>query len=254
MAGLQHRSRAEQAALDRGPCDFARSFVTFVTPDRGNNARLQVESVCTILDGDKATDYLFFASCKAERTYAENDLFVEDNYDFCGIFSDDEYVLFRTHATHTDGFREQGLWRGRFEEVHQHLVRVEGTPLSGNTQIVRATYAHIPLVGRVRLSGDGGRLRAVLEFPIKTMNVNDVKHIYQVDTGPVPFPDLAMETQRHIERLSPAYVAYNAPHFADFVVQRRLPIRAGAVELEVTHYAQRASLPAETGVLTLGCR
>ena len=31
-------------------CDYSRSFVTFVTRGRGNNARLQVESVCTLTD------------------------------------------------------------------------------------------------------------------------------------------------------------------------------------------------------------
>lgn len=235
-------------------CDCARSFVTFVTPGRTNNARLQVESVCTLTDGNTGVtrEYLFFASCKSERTYAEKNLFIEDNYDFCGMFSDEEYALFRTHSAHTEAFREQGLWQGRFEKVHQHVVRVEGRELEGNAEIVQATLRNIPLVGQVEIASADRKLRATLEFPIKTMNANDIQNLYQVDTGPVAFPDFKMEVERHIERLSPAYVAYNAPDFADFVVQQALPIVVKGREVaRVTHYSGLVSLPAKTRVIAV---
>ena len=235
-------------------CDYARSFVTFVTPGRTNNARLQVESVCTLTDEDTRVtqEYLFFASCKSERTYAEKDLFIEENYDFCGIFSNEEYAIFRTHSTHTEQFREQGLWQGRFEEVHRHVVRVEGRALKGNAEIVQATLRNIPLVGQVEIAHVDKKLSATLEFPIKTMNANDIKNLYQVDTGPVAFPDFEMEVERHIERLSPAYVAYNAPNFADFVIQQALPIVVEGQEvIRVTHYSGLVSLPAKTHVIAV---
>ena len=234
-------------------CDYARSFVTFVTPGRKNNARLQVESVCTITDERAGTtgEYLFFASCKSEDTFAERNLFREDNYDFCGIFSGEEYAIFRTHVTHTDGFREQGLWRDRFEDLRRHIVRTEGRVLKGPSEIVEASLQNVPLVGCVEVSVDRG-LRAVLEFPVKTMNANDIDSIYQVDTGPVAFPDFGTEAERHIERLSPAYVAYNAPDFADFVVQQALPVVVEGKEVaQVTHYSKPVSLPAKTYVLAV---
>ena len=33
-------------------------------------------------------------------------------------------------------------------------------------------------------------LQAIMEYPVKTMNTNRANDIYQVDTGPVAFPDL----------------------------------------------------------------
>ena len=57
--------------------DFSRSFATFVTGGRGNNARIQVEAVCEIAGGER---YVLVASCKAEDTYAEENLFREPNY------------------------------------------------------------------------------------------------------------------------------------------------------------------------------
>ena len=235
-------------------CDYARSFVTFVTPGRANNARLQVESVCTLTDErtGKSGEYFFFASCKSEDTFAVRNLFREDNYDFCGIFSDEEYAIFRTHATHTDGFREQGLWRDRFEDVCRHIVRVEGSVLKEPSRIVEASLQNVPLVGCVEIESADRGLRAVLEFPIKTMNANDMDSIYQVDTGPVAFPDFGVEVERHIERLSPAYVAYNAPDFADFVVQQALPVVVEGKEVvQVTHYSKPVSLAAKTYVLAV---
>ena len=228
--------------------DYSRSFVTFVTKGRGNNARLQVESECAISSGGRTSTYLFFASCKSEDTFAPKNLFYPDNYDFCGIFSDEEYAIFRTRSAHHAGWKEQGAWRDRFEAVHQHLVRVEGRVLSEPAEIVQASLENVPLVGRVEIDSPDQVVQAVLEFPIKTMNANDIETKYQVDTGPLPFPDFRVPAQRHIERLSPAFVAYNAPHFADFVVQQPLALSGG---FEVTHYSRPFSLPAHTSVIAL---
>ena len=235
-------------------CDYGRSFVTFVGHERSNNARLQVESITRLTDTEAGTsaDFFFFASCKSEDAFAKENLFYEDNYDFCGIFSADEYAIFRTCSTHTEEFREQGAWRGRFEDVHWHIVRSEGTELTEAVQIVRASLENVPLVGKVEIASADGALSAEIEFPIKTMNANDLRDIYQVDTGPLAFPDFEMAAGRHIERLSPAYVAYNAPNFADFVVQVPHPIIIGGREVaKVTHYAKLVSLPARTRAIAV---
>ena len=232
--------------------DYGCSFVTFVTPGRGNNARLQVESVCSLCDEQtgKTIDYVFYASCKSEHTFAKKDLFIEDNYDFCGVFSEEEFVIFRTHSTHTDGFREEGLWRDKFEDVKFDLIEVEGEVLNTNREVVQASLDCVPLIGRVEI-GEGS-LKAVLEFPIKTMNANDIEDVYQVDTGPLPFPDFTMDVDLNVKRLSPAFVAYNAPDFADFVVQQPLSIVVSDAEVAtVTHYTNPISLSAKTQVIAV---
>ncbi len=229
--------------------DYSRSFVTFTTRGRGNNARLQIESVCNLTDktSGQTTEYVFFASCKSEDTFAKSNLFYEDNYDFCGIFASEEYAIFRTKSTHTDGFRETGLWKNRFENVHFQLVKQTGHMLETPADIVQSTLKGIPIIGRVEIGNES--FSAVLEFPIKTMNVNDIQNLYQIDTGPIAFPDFDITPTHPIERLSPAYVAYNAPHFADFVIQQPLAIHANSREtIQVTHYSKRVSLPAQTHV------
>jgi hypothetical protein len=213
-----------------------------------------VESVCRFADehAGRTGEYLFFASCKSEHTFAERGLFHEDNYDFCGIFSEEEYAIFRTRSTHTDAFREEGLWQSRFEGVHRHMVKAEGRALEDRGEIVQATLHNIPLIGRVEMTRADKRLCATLEFPIKTMNARDIGNVYQVDTGPVPFPDMDMNVERPVERFSPAYVAYNAPDFADFVIQQALPIVVEGQEVaQVTHYSRRVSVPARTWVIAM---
>jgi hypothetical protein len=228
--------------------DYSKSFVTFVTPGRTNNARLQVESVGTLHDADSDTSrtYCFFASCKSESVFVEKGLFQEDNYDFCGIFSDEEYALFRTHPTHTEGFREEGLWKDRFDDVTFDLAQVEAEVLTSNRDIVQASLDGVPLAGTVSISN--GRLSVDLQFPIKTMNANDIDNVYQIDTGPIPLPDLETNFDLHVERFSPAYVAYNAHDSADFVIQQPLAV---SDTVRVTHYAHPVSLPARTQVLAI---
>ncbi len=227
--------------------DYGRSFVTFTTPGRGNNARLQIESITSIRDAGtgQSQDYYFYASCKSEDTFAKKDLFYADNYDFCGLFSADEYAIFRSKALDHDGFREEGLWRDRFEDLRWHLRYREAQVLATSREIVAAALAGEVLIGRVEWSE--GPLAISLEFPIKTMNANDEQMLWQVDTGPVAYPDPSHMVARHIERMSPAYIAYNAVDFADFIVQA--PLAVGAAR--VTHYSQRVSVNATTQVLSI---
>jgi len=235
--------------------DYHRSTVTFVTWNRKNNARLQVESACTLTDAASGNveEYLFFASCKSEHTFAKDHLFCDDNYDFCGIFSGDEYAIFRTHATHSSGYREEGLWRDRFQEVRQQVSWTDGVVLPDAAAIVEATLRNEILVGQVEIGGPGHTLHATLEFPVKTMNANDDEVLWQVDTGPVAFPDLDMEVKSSISRLSAAYVAYNAPDFADFVVQGAFQTEStGGEAVDVTHYGRTTSVAAVTRIVSLG--
>jgi hypothetical protein len=78
------------------------------------------------------------------------------------------------------------------------------------------------------------------------MNVNDERDLYQVDTGPVLWPDLARPRVRAVDRLSLAFIAFNASHFADFVIEAPTPLLRDGTELfRVHHYSQRRSVEAE---------
>ena len=231
-------------------CDFSRSFITFVTQGRGNNARIQVEARCLLTDISSGTEdeYFLVASCKGEDTYGKGILFLDPNYDFCGIFSRQEFRLirvgvpFRTNETLGDVERF-------FEEVKYDIVLVEGKGLTNNEAIVQATLSNQLLNGRTTLN-DAGRYRATIEFPIKTMNANDIEHLYQVDTGPLLLPDFRSQARRIVERFDLAFVAFNKPDEAYFVIQGPMSI-CGTEEPQVSHYHRIVRMDTENEVIAL---
>jgi len=240
--------------------DFSRSFVTFVTPGRTNNARIQVECRCTLTEGDGAPqEYLLVASCKSENTYADDDLFKVPNYDFCGVFqrpdgadlAGAEYTIIRTHAAAGVEPDETGAVGDRFDDLVVHLVTTDQARVCGSKgEVVQATLAGTPLVGRTALlDRDTGR-RAVLEYPIRTMNANDIDTIYQVDTGPVVFPDLASPVERRIESLRLAFVVFSSPERAEFALLAPTPVRCKCGDdVLVSHYSQVVKVAAKNEVI-----
>jgi len=234
-------------------CDFSRSFVTFVTRERANNARIQVEARCALTDvrDGSSEDYFLVASCKGEDTYGSGVLFLEPSYDFCGIFSAREFILIRAgvpyHARDTVGAN-----RDLFDDVLFYIRTVEAEALDTNEAIVQATLANRVINGRVEIADPTGRYRASIEFPIKTMNVNDIRNVYQVDTGPVLVPDFASSRERMVERFDLAYVAYNTPDEAYFVIQEPIAIDPQQPDGPmVSHYSRIVRMATRNSLLAM---
>lgn len=108
-----------------------------------------------------------------------------------------------------------------------------------------ATKVGHQLVARTELSDVGTGLRAVIEYPVKTMNLELATRVWQTDTGPVAVPDLSKRYEPAIACVSLGFVAVNNRQLdrADFVVEQlmKLPGGGGA---EVLHYCNPVSLPA----------
>jgi hypothetical protein len=227
--------------------------VTFVTPGRGNNARIQVESRCRLTaPGEEPEEFLLVASCKGEDTYGEGDLFLKPSYDFCCIFSSEDYVIVRTFATTERGGREIGVSAQRFAEVHREVATAEADLCEGNAAIVAAALANRPLMATTELHDPESGCRAVIEYPIKTMNVNDLQTIFQVDTGPVLFPDLSRPAAKRIECFELAFVVYRTFDRAEFLLLEPTPVPIeGPPALTVPHYAGVRQLPARNAIYAL---
>lgn len=84
------------------------------------------------------------------------------------------------------------------------------------------------------------------------MNVSLERKMYQVDTGPIAFPDLEQRSDPLIDCLHLAFIAFNAPHFADFVIEQPTPVMKHGEELcKIHHYSNPISLPAKNIVLAV---
>ena len=85
------------------------------------------------------------------------------------------------------------------------------------------------------------------------MNISVEKKMYQVDTGPIAFPDLTKRHNRMVDCIRLAFVVFNAPHFADFVIEQPTLISSDDESSSQTyHYSQPFSLPAKNRLLALG--
>jgi hypothetical protein len=229
--------------------DFSRSFV--VNPAPFNAVRFSIESITTYRDEVRGTTTRFFqcASMKSENTFGEKDLFYAENYDFMPVFgSDGDLLIFRRSATATSGYRELTRAALLWGEPRWILGEARAQRIATWDEIHRATREDFPLIGRTTLTSADSSRRVVLDYPIKTMNVNVERRMYQVDTGPLALPDLSRDFSRPVESLSLAFVAFNAPHFADFVVEQPVAVGPG---VEVLHYAEPFSLTAQNEVFAL---
>ena len=254
-SGNSARRHAGATALPAPPClDYGRSFICNTAAF--NSVRMWIESRTTILDPQSGTrtDYFQCGSCKSERTFAARDLFSEDNYDFMPIFGDGRVLVLRRHVNARDGHRQvkkmEDMWG-----VPVVRLRAPPTVIELDTweKIRDATVAGVPIVTQTELHNPDTGLRAVIECPCKTMNLSQPRRMYQVDTGPVALPDLARRYDPPIESLSLAFIAFNAPDFADFVVDVPTPLRDGDREVAKTHhYSKLVTLPAKNRVLALG--
>jgi hypothetical protein len=245
---------AENGPNDMRPLDYGRSFICNTA--EFNAVRFWVESRTRIIDesANTFTDYYQCGSCKSENTFAERDLFHKDNYDFLPILGKGEWLVFRRTVGESDRYRTvtrtEDLWGDPILKLQEAS---QSTELDTWEKIRDATAAAIPIVTQTEIANSETGLRAVIECPTKTMNVSIEKKLYQVDTGPVAFPDLKERRDSEIDCLSLAFIAFNAPEFADFVVEQLTPVPVSSADpSRVYHYSHPFSVPARNTVLALG--
>lgn len=229
--------------------DFARSFVTFFTkPHQGGNiARILIDAACTITGERTGTARTFYliAPCRSEQMYVDAPLFQMPNYEFCGVFTDDEVMIVRTHWTSDRDNREIASATERFAKVDitvQHLPHPEA--LTDDAQAVAATLANRPLVARTELQNEARGRRALLDYPIKTMNVTRDPARLQVDTGPLLYPNLDATAEPAIARFEIAHVVYHQRDRAEFILRRPTPVGDEGAALAVTDYSDVRLVPA----------
>jgi len=225
------------ALLD--PClDYGRSFVN--TKAVWNSPRFWVESRCRIVDPKAGVteEYWQCGSCKSENTFGESNLLLVPNYDFLPIFGQRDCVVFRRHAQATEGYRSvikiEDAWGG----VVPCLRRFRGRVLASPDDVRRAIDAGQPIIAQTELRDEGSGRTAVLEYSVKTINWHREKKIWQVDTGPVAWPDLSVPADQWSEKLQLAYVVFRAPDWADVVIEQPTPVMQGETKIgEVYHYS-----------------
>ena len=231
--------------IEMTPLDYGCSFL--IGKGRTDEVRFWIESRTRVIDEREGIgeDFYQTASSKSENTFHDRDLFQRDNYDFLPIFSAGYGLIFRRPACLSARYRETRPYEEMFGGYDLHLVEGERIrELPSNASIREETYRFAPLVSQTEIRNEETGLRALIECPVKTMNTRREEDRYQVDTGPLAFPDLSTRPERLVDCLSLAFVAFNAPHFADFVIEAPTAVDPGHPDLQVHHFSKIVSLPA----------
>ena len=240
--------------------DFARSFITFridtlkkppITvshkpPFPLNNARIQVDCRLEVVEkaGGFRQEFFLGANCKTEQVGVERDIWLVPNADFVPILSVEKFLTIKTYARlgleqQVQLYTQKTVQPGRqvgsvaeaFDRLRLDLTTCQGEVLETGEQIVGSTLANDVLVARTQI--ENARYRAVIEYPIKTMNANERDIVYQTDTGPIMFPDLSRDPENLIEGIELAFSAFNSPNWIELLL--RVPTEVGA-GVRVYHY------------------
>lgn len=230
--------------------DYGRSFIG--NSAEFNQVRFWIESRTTVTDSERGVEEVFYqcGSCKSENTFAERNLFIEDNYDFLPILGGRDWLIFRRPSRLSATYRrvQRDVW-GTPNLKLRWGRRVQ--VLDSFAAIRAASEQGLPIVAQTELVNEATKLSAVIEYPVKTLNVLPAKDTYQVDTGPIAFPDLTERQDALIDCLQLAFVAFNAPHFADFIIEQPTDVQPDAETTEqIYHYSKPFSLPARNRLVS----
>ena len=235
--------------------DFANSYMTWFGDSGGSISRIAIEAACTVFDAaGQQDDYYLIAPCRAEHTHSDGQLIVMPNYDFRAIFGRTDYRLLRKHwvsdpdylddaGLNTTGGRvldEVGRHTDRWADLKLDIGRFDRfTELADRQSVVDATLENRTLAASTELVDETSGVRAVLEYPVKTMNVLPSQTRYQVDTGPIIVPDFASTAEPAIGRFDVAHVVYNLFDRGELILRRPISVDQGASRASVTDYSHR---------------
>ncbi|MFN8511063.1 MAG: hypothetical protein U0232_12425 [Thermomicrobiales bacterium] len=260
--------------------DFGNSYMTWIVAHNphdkrvpghmpwDNSARILIDACCTITDtrSGVSDDFYLIAPCRTEWMYRDENLFQVPSGEYREIFSPTRRLSLGNRMTiETPAPRSMpALVEQPIEGVPvvtagllslKFAVRTfaEVTELTDDASVVAATQANLPLAARTEIWDEARGLKATLEYPIKTMNIQVERQRFQVDTGPLIVPDLAGQEEHWLDLFSLAHIIYNTFDRAEFICRQPTPIvRDGQEVARVNHYSDVRVYPARTTLLCAG--
>jgi hypothetical protein len=215
-----------------------------------NEVRIRIDARCTITNDATGTSEEFYlvAPCRTEWMYRDTGVIQNPSGEYRVIFSDDrqlyvgksihESVLRHGPSSPTSGFN---YVKFKITENDAELLADEAAIVAESRDGIR------PIIAKTEIINADRGLRATLEYPVHTMNYNDERTRFQVDTGPLIFPDLDVEAEHLIDTLSLAHAVYNKLDYVEFVLKRPTPVEIdGQTVTTIYHYSDFRNLNANT--------
>ncbi len=232
--------------------DYRNAFATStaaVDDVEVNTCRAQILAACTLNHQPTGRSDAFYLGkeCIGEHMYKDIGIAQDPTSEVCIIFNETESSSLKKFANHRrDVIQPIAVnvaletfagFNACWTDLRFMLPRADARPLTTPSQIITATLDGQPLVGRTTLTDPAGDWQAVLEYPIAYMNVHPPENRFQVDVGPILYPDFNSTAEKLIERLQLAYVLYNQLDAVEFAVRVPTPAADGQSAMSL-HYAQ----------------
>lgn len=248
--------------------DFSRSYMYWTVPPNpndtrkpghmgwGNSVRINLEARLEVTDEStgQSDEFFLIAPCRTEWMYRDDVVFQLPSGEYRVVFSRGRHRGLGKRISYEGEASRSGPTDNTYRYLDFEVVKYPvATALKDDVEAVEATWRGLPLVARTEIEDRERRVRAVLEYPIKTMNVHHTRARFQVDTGPVLWPDFASTEEHLIDRLEMAHVGYNRLDRAEFIIRRPTAIEKDGREVARSlHYSDRRSFPARHTLIAAG--
>lgn len=246
--------------------DYRSSFTINITADEegeNNTCRTQLLAKCALINEDSGQSGIYFLGkdCIGEYMYKERGIVQEPTSNVGVIFGEKESSLFKKFANHESDVIQTGaqgvrkkIFAGTIaysKELNFKLKEVEARPLKTSEEIIHATLDCEPMVGRTILNNEEQKWHAVLEYPLYYMNVHSPEGRFQVDLGPILYPDFNVKGESPIEYLKLAYIMYNQLDAVEFAIRVPTLVVEGQ-SVETLHYSKVIKMSAQSELFSLG--
>ena len=248
--------------------DFNNSYMTWSVPynpnDKrvpghkpwGNSARILIDARCELIDDKSGASEEFFliVPCRTEWMYQEENIFQIPSREYRGIWSRTRHIGMGKGMIYEGEQKKSAPTKGSFTSLH-FTVRSfpSATVLQTDEAAVEATMKELPLVAQTEIWDEQRQMRAIIEYPVKTMNFHPERQRFQVDTGPLLLPDFTSDAEERIEWFDLAHVVYNTFDRAEFIIHQPTPVLKDGQEVcSVAHYSGIRVYEAKNTILCAG--
>ena len=217
------------------PLDFSRFFLTWTRKPEpldyhqgwGNSVRIALDARVRLIDESSGAqeDFYLIAPCRSEWMYREDELFKVPSTEYRLAWARDRALQFSPRLTDANPSPTVQPNSDRFLSLDLHLTPLRSPRrLASDDDVVDAARTTVPVVAQTQIADrDRGR-RALLEYPVMTLNYHPEHQRFQVDTGPLLWADLSSAESDWIRWLRLAHVVYNRFDRAEFVKRTPTPV------------------------------
>jgi len=233
--------------------DFSNSYMTWSVPHNpndkrvpghkpwGNSARILLDARCELINekSDTSDEFFLIVPCRTEWMYQKENLFQIPSREYRGIWSRSRQMGLGKGVIYGGEQRKSSPTKNTFTSLDFTIHSFpSATALQTDEAVIEATQKGLPLVAQTEIWDEERKMRAIIEYPVKTMNFHPERNRFQVDTGPLPLPDFTSDAEEQIEWFSLAHVVYNTFDRAEFIIRQPTPVLKDGQEVcSVMHYS-----------------